>query len=176
MKKPRRLVAYYVAGVAVLPLLAAALCAALFAGHGSSVVARDGEGAVVARAPLADSGRFGIGYVHSYYGTPATERFVADRDGSFRLVGVSSPDEAVLDYYGLEGRKEATGDVLRLVPAVPQRFETLPLVATATGRRALVVSGERIPLYGEDGPVHLSIRVEEDTPLARVRRALGEGG
>ena len=159
-----------------MPLLAAALFATLPAGHAFSVVARDQEDAVVAHAPLPDSGRFEIGYVHSYYGTPATERFVADRDGSFRLVGVSSPDEAVLDYYELEARKEVAGDVLRLVPEEPQRFEALPLVATATGRRALVVSGERIPLYGEDGPVHLNIRVEEDTPLARVRRALGEGG
>ena len=157
-------------------LVLVALATALAADYGSSVVARDRGGAVVARAALPGSGRFEIEYVHSYYDTPAAEHFVADRDGGFLLVGVSSPDEAVLDYYELEARKEVAGDVLRLVPEEPQRFETLPLVATATGRRALVVSGERIPLYGEDGPVHLNIRVEEDTPLARVRRALGEGG
>ena len=153
-------------------LVLVALATALAADYGSSVVARDHGGAVVARAPLAGSGRFEIEYVHSYYGAPATEHFVADRYGGFLLVGISSPDEAVLDYYELEGLKEATGGSLRLVPERPPRFETLHLIATGTGRRTLVVSGERFPLYAESGPVHMTIRIEEDTLLSEPDGAL----
>lgn len=67
---------------------------------------RDAGGRKVVRAPLPDSGLFRIEYVHSYYEAPATEHFVAERDGSFELVEVSSPSEAVLDYYEIEGRAE----------------------------------------------------------------------
>lgn len=140
---------------------------------GPSVVVRDAGGtAVVARSALPDSGEFGIEYVHSYFGEPAAEHFVADRDGSFRLVGISSRSEAVLDYYELEGRKEAASGSLRLIPGESQRFEMLPLIATQKGRRTLVVSGERQPLYERDGPVHLTIRVEEGTLLSELRGAL----
>lgn len=172
MKKGRRRF-LRLRGVAVFLLVLVALVTALAADYGSSVIARDREGAVVARAPLPGSGRFEIEYVHSYYDTPAAEHFVADRYGGFLLVGVSSPDEAVLDYYELEGRKEEVADgSLRLVPERPPRFETLHLIATETGRRTLVVSGERFPLYAESGPVHMTIRIEEDTLLSELGGAL----
>ena len=47
-------------------------------------------------------------------------------------------------------------------PRGPQRFERLPLIATATGRRTLAVDGRRYPLYGA-APRHLTIAVEEGT-------------
>jgi hypothetical protein len=140
---------------------------------GTSVVVRDSEG-MTSRYPLPGSGEFEIEYMHSYYQVPAVERFVADADGSFELFEVSSPSEAVLDYYEMEGRKENGGDVLRLVPEEPHRFEILPLIATEKGRRALVVSGERIPLYRSGGLHHVTIQLEEDTLPTEVRGLLGE--
>ena len=110
--------------------------------------------------------------MHSYYGDPAYEHFSADPRGGFELVGISSPNEAVLDYYELEGRKEADGEQMRLVPHEARRFEEVPLVGTATGRKTLVVSDERLPLYTDDGPAHLTLRLEENAPLTE---ALGGG-
>ncbi len=139
---------------------------------GSSVLVYDADDRTVLRAALQDSGRFGVEYVHSYYEVPATEHFVAEEDGSFELVEISSPSEAVLDYYELEGRKEANEDFFSLAPEEHQRFDKLPLIGTEKGERTLVVSGERFPLYEEDCPRHVTIRVEEDTPLTEVRRML----
>lgn len=123
---------------------------------------------MISRSPLPDSGEFQIEYVHSYYDAPATEHFNVNEDGSFELVGVSSPSEAVLDYYELEGRKEIEGELLRLVPDEPQEFEALPLIGTQRGRRTLVVSGERFPLYGEGGARHIVVEVERDVFLWNV--------
>lgn len=149
---------------------------ALFAlASGPSVVVRGPDGAAVARAPLPDSRRFEIEYLHSYYREPAVETFVAGPRGGFALVAVSSPSEAVLDYYELEGDKETVagpdGPWMRLVPEEPQRFEELPLIGTAKGRKTLVVPGERTPLFEEDGPsAHLVLRVERGV-LGRSSRA-----
>ncbi|MCA1715882.1 MAG: hypothetical protein LC781_03155 [Actinobacteria bacterium] len=140
--------------------------------RGLSILVYDADGRTVARAALPDSGRFEIEYVHSYYEVPATEHFVAEEDGSFELVEVSSPSEAVLDYYELEGRKEANEVFFSLTPEENQKFGELPLIGTAKGERTLVVSDERFPLYEEGAPRHLTIRVEEDTPLTEVRRML----
>ena len=140
----------------------------LAADWGVSVVVRDTDGRVVSRSSLPDSGEFGIEYVHSYYGDPAYEHFSADPRGGFELVGISSPNEAVLDYYELEGRKEADGEQMHLVPHEARRFEELPLVGTATGRKTLVVSDERLPLYTDDGPAHLTLRLEENAPLTEA--------
>jgi len=139
---------------------------------GSSVLAHDADGRTVARAALPDSGRFEVEYVHSYYEVPATEHFVAEEDGSFELVEISSPSEAVLDYYELEGRKEAGEYLFSLAPDSPQRFDSLPLIGTEKGERTLVVSGERFPLYEESASRHVTIRVEEETPLTEAQRML----
>lgn len=42
---------------------------------------------------------------------PTAEPSVAGKHGSLELAGVSSPSEAVLDYYELEGRREANIDL-----------------------------------------------------------------
>ncbi len=141
---------------------------------GMSVVVRDPEERTTSRYPLPGSGEFEIEYVHSYYKAPAAEHFVAKEDGSFELFEVSSPSEAVLDYYEMEGRKEIGGDLLRLISQEPQRFETLPLIATEKGRRTLVVSGERIPLYEDGGLRRVTVQVEEGTLSTEVRELLGE--
>lgn len=158
------------------PLVLAGAALLILAGtftvhRGSSVLVYDADGRTVARAALPDSGRFGIEYVHSYYEVPATEHFVAEEDGSFELVEISSPSEAVLDYYELEGRKEANEDFFSLAPDSPQRFDALPLIGTEKGERTLVVSGERFPLYEESAPRHVTLRVE-DTPLTEAWRML----
>ena len=137
-----------------------------------SVLVRDPEGRTTSRYPLPGSGEFKIEYVHSYYQAPAAEHFVAEKDGSFELFEVSSPSEAVLDYYEMEGRKEIGDDLLRLVSEEPQRFETLPLIATDKGRRTLVVSGERIPLYEEGGLHRVTIQAEKDALSTELRELL----
>lgn len=139
---------------------------------GASVVVRDERGGAVVHAALPASGRFRIEYTHSYYEAPATEHFVAKRDGGFELVEISSPSEAVLDYYELEGRREAEGEVFRLILDEPRRFETLPLIGTEKGRRTLIASNEQFPLYEASVPRHVTLRVEEDTFLTEVRGLL----
>jgi hypothetical protein len=160
-------------GVGALFSLLAALVA-YASDWGMSVVVRDSEGRTTSRYALPGSGEFEIEYVHSYYKAPVTEHFVADEDGGFELFEVSSPSEAVLDYYELEGRKELGYDLLRLVPEEPQRFETLPLIATEKGRRTLIVSGERKPFYKEGGLRHVTIKVEEDAISTELRELLDE--
>ena len=126
----------------------------------------------MSRHQLSGSGDFEIEYVHSYYDAPVVEHFVAEKYGGFELVEVSSSSEAVIDYYELEGHKEAGDDLLRLVLDEPQRFETLPLIATEKGRRTLEVWNERFPLYARGGPQHLVIRVEEDTLFTEMHGLL----
>lgn len=142
---------------------------------GSSVVARGEDGGAVARGELPGSGRFEIEYVHSYYRAPTVERFVADEGGGFALVGISSTSDGVLDYYAVGGRKSTDGRWSSLKLDREQRFEELPLIATAKGRKILVVGGERFPLFEDGGPVHLTLRVEEDTPLTEALALLRQG-
>jgi hypothetical protein len=160
-------------GVGALFFLLAALVA-YASDWGMSVVVRDSEGRTTVRYLLPGSGEFEIEYVHSLYQAPAAEHFAADEDGSFELFEVSSPSEAVLDYYEMEGRKETGEDLLRLLPEEPQWFETLPLIATEKGRRTLVVSGEKIPLYEEGGMRRVTIQVEEDALSTELRELLEE--
>jgi hypothetical protein len=144
------------------PLIVAVLAGALLAGGCGerTVVVRDDGGRVLVEARLPESGRFALEYRHSYYRVPAREEFRAGGSG-FRMVGVSSPSEAVLDYYAIAGAKRL-GAWSTLAPERPERFERLPLIATATGRRTLAVGDRRYPLYGA-APRHLTIAVEEGT-------------
>jgi hypothetical protein len=139
---------------------------------GISVMVYDPGERTLARYQLPGSGDFEVQYVHSYYEAPASEHFVAEKDSSFELVEVSSPSEAVLDYYELEGRKEAEEGLLRLVPDEPQRFEELSVIGTEKGRRTLIVSDERFPLYEKDRPRHVTLRVE-GTIFTESRGLLG---
>jgi hypothetical protein len=142
------------------PLAALALAGALLAAGcgGREVVVRDDAGRVLVKAALPADGRFALAYRHSYYRVPARERFEAGSDG-FRMVGVESPSEAVLDYYAIAGAK-TPGRWMALAPVEPRRFDRLPLIATATGRRTLEVAGRRYPLYAR-APRHLIIEVED---------------
>lgn len=125
------------------------------------VVAHERDGGAVAELPLPRSGAFALTYRHSYYRRPAEERFVAAEDGSFRLVEIRSPSEAVLDYYEIEGTRMRRGGWWTLRLARPARFERMPLAATAVGRRTLVAGDQRAPLYRSDGrAAHLTIAVE----------------
>jgi hypothetical protein len=140
-----------------------ALAGALLAagcGGGRTVVVRDDGGDVLVEARLPESGRFALEYRHSYYRVAAREQFHAD-GSRFRMVEVSSPSEAVLDYYEIAGAKRL-GRWSTLAPARPRSFERLPLIATPTGRRTLAVDGRRYPLYGT-APRHLTIAVEGGT-------------
>ena len=141
--------------------MAALAGALLAAGCGErTVVVRGDGGKVLVQARLPESGRFALEYRHSYYRVAAREEFRAG-DSGFRMVAVSSPSEAVLDYYAIAGAKHL-GPWSTLAPAHPRSFERLPLIATAKGRRTLAVGGRRYPLYGA-APRHLTIAVEEGT-------------
>ena len=165
----------------LLPLVLVIAGSLVFAGAfatdwGESVVVRDADGKMLSRSSLPSSGEFSVEYFHSYYEVPAAEHFSADPGGGFELVGISSPSEAVLDYYGLEGHKTADDERMRLVPEETQRFEELPLVGTETGRRTLVLPERRVPLFTESGaPMHLTLQIEEDNLLTEARRVLEEG-
>jgi hypothetical protein len=139
-------------------LLAAALGAMAMTGGSPHVVARATDGDVVAELRLPASGTFALEYRHSYYRAPAREIFRVTGDG-FELVAVSSPSEAVLDYYEIDGERERRGGSWTLRPARPARFERMALAATETGRRTLVAGDRRVPLFGGDD-VHLRLEVE----------------
>jgi hypothetical protein len=146
-----------VAGATAAPL---ALAAGWLPGKAERVVVvRDAAGEEIVRAPLPAGGGFALAYRHSVHGAPARERFAAE-EGGFRLRSLGSPSAAVLDYYALAGRRTRAGGWLRLVPHERRRYERLPLVASATGRRSLLVGGQRIPLYGRSVR-HLTLVVEE---------------
>ncbi len=162
----------FLIGVAAL-LVLLTIAATYAADFGSSVVVRDAGGAEVYRSSLPGSGEFGIEYVHSYYEVSATEHFVVAKDRGFELVEVSSPSEAVLDYYEIEGRKSMDGEWISLTPDEPRRLEELPLIGTEKGQRTLIVSGERLPLYEAGGPRHVNIRVERDAFYSGLRGLFG---
>jgi hypothetical protein len=125
------------------------------------VVATDRGGDTVAELALPRSGAFELTYRHSYYRRPAVERFAAADDGSFRLVEIASPSEAVLEYYEVEGERSRGGGWWRLRLARPARFERMALAATAVGRRTLAAGGREAPLFRAGGRArHLTITVE----------------
>jgi uncharacterized protein DUF1850 len=137
-------------------LLAGAVAFMAVAGGSPHVVARTADGEKVADLRVFDT--FALEYRHSYYRQPARETFRVRRDGAFELVAVSSPSEAVLDYYEIEGTRARRGGWWSLRPERPARFDSMALAASAIGRRTLVADGRRAPLYG--GDVHVRITVE----------------
>jgi len=134
------------------------LAAALSGSAGPELVVRDEQGREIGRAALPD-GSFALAYRHSYYRAPAREHFTVT-NGVIRLDEIASPRAAVLDYYALAGERSRRGGWLQLRLAEPRRYERLPLIATATGRRTLVVGNERVRLYGREAR-HLTIEVDE---------------
>lgn len=120
---------------------------------------RDADGLTVARAALPADATFALRYRHSVYGVDAWEHFVAEAGGGLRLVAVSSPSEAVLDYYGAEGTRTRDAAGWHLTLAAPARMAELPLIATETGRRTLVVGADATPLFTGEA-AHLSVAIE----------------
>ena len=146
---------------AALAAVALAGGAAVSADGPARVVAQDRVGDTVAELALSRSGTFALTYRHSYYRRPAVERFTAADDGSFRLVEIASPSEAVLEYYDVEGARARRGGWWTLKLARPARFTKMALAATAVGRRTLVADGRRAPLFERDGrDTHVTIAVE----------------
>jgi hypothetical protein len=144
--------------VAVAAVATVAVAGPRLVGGDPAVVVADGRGRQLASVPLPEAGRFALQYRHSVYRAEVTETFAVS-GGGFRLVAVSSPSEAVLDYYELEGRRVADHG-WRLEPAATPRLASLPLVATEVGRRTLVVGDRRVALFEAGGaPAHLVLSV-----------------
>jgi hypothetical protein len=118
------------------------------------VVGNDGR---IASIPLGDASGFSFSYTHSVYERPVVETFEVDDRGGFALVEVRSPAEKALDYYGVEGRRSSEGSWRRLSIDAPLRLTELPMIATPTGRRTLVVGGRHLRLYGEEEATHVTI-------------------
>lgn len=124
------------------------------------VVVTSEEGRVAVALPLGPDRRFALTYRHSVYGVEAAEWFVADCDGRLRMVAVSSPSEAVLDYYAIEGRRDRHGGGWRLRPHQPAAHDELPLMATAHGQRTLLANDHRVPLWDASGEsLRLRLRI-----------------
>ena len=109
------------AAVAAAAVLAGG--AAVSADGPPRVVAQDRDGDTMAELALPRSGTFALTYRHSYYRRPAVERFAAADDGSFRLVEIASPSEAVLEYYDVEGARTRHDGWWTLKLARPARFD-----------------------------------------------------
>ena len=156
--------ARWTAAVAAVAVVLAAAVALL--PRQTTVTVTGADGRPVAAAALPPSGRFELRYRHSYHGVEAVEWFQAAPEGGFSLVAVSSPSQAVLDYYGLAGRVRRDGGWLRLELDRPQRFKRLPLIATGLGRRTLVVGGAATTLVAPGGQAaHLTLGVRRHARL-----------
>ena len=78
----------------------------------------------------------------------------------FALVAVSSPSEAVLDYYEIEGRRARRDGRWTLRAGAPGAVRRMALAATRVGRRTLVAGARARPAVRAGGPVHLRLSVE----------------
>ena len=122
------------------------------------VVATDRDGDTVAELGAAVLGGVELTDRHSYYRRPAVERF-GRGDGSFRLVEIASPSEAVLEYSRSRARADAAAAVAAEL-ARPVRFERMALAATGIGRRTLAAGGHGRRCPGPRARRHLTITVE----------------
>jgi hypothetical protein len=110
------------------------------------------SGAVLGEQPLPADGRFAITYRHSYYRVPATEWLTVGANGALSVERIESPSEAVLDYYELPGvAYERTRERWSTELLDPDPMPRLTVLATATGRRTLVVGDRSLPLWQAEG-------------------------
>ena len=94
------------------------------------------------------AGRVALDYRHSIYGRAGREEFEASPAG-LALVRLSSPAEAVLEYYARPEpvRRVEGGFEIRVDdPPIPR----LRLLASATGQRTLVCGDVRLPLFARE--------------------------
>jgi hypothetical protein len=154
-RQARRLA--FVAGTALALLIGAAP-----RHEAPTIVVSEGNGDVIARLPLPLDGRLALRYRHSIYREPALETFLVGSDHSLRLFELSSPSTAVLDHYALSGHRSVREGWHVLRPASEHSYERLPLIATVTGRRTLVVGERRLPLFTPGRARHLTICVRYD--------------
>ena len=155
VSRKRWLLPRLAAALALLATVAAASWLLSVAGResllaGPVLVVRTSGGRLCDAFPAEAGDGFSLSYIHSIYGAPAEERFVIQNDDRLKLVSVTSPSRAVLEYYG-----PAAGDP-SLVPPV----RTLPLIADRVGRRTLNIAGQQIPLYAFGDGAHLRLQVE----------------
>jgi hypothetical protein len=136
-------------------------------GAGWSIVAERAGGAALAARPLPAGGSFALAYEHSAYRAPAVEIFAVAGRG-FTMYALASPNEAVLDYYAVDGpRAHVSGWWVQRL-ARPQTFATLSLIATPLGRRTLVTGPVCLPLYPRSGAYDLRLRVTRARPAGRT--------
>ena len=97
---------------------------------------------------------------HSIYDQPVTEEFVVDADGRIVLVAVSSPSDAVREYFGITAPGERH-EIERAMPEVVFR------VATGEPQRLRVSGLERSFLDLGDHGDRLVMRASRRSAVAR---------
>lgn len=163
-------VALVAVSLAAAPVAAAMAAGATGAGApvaasgptGLALVVVDGDAAHTVVDRLAAGERVELAYVHSIYGAPARERFRVEGIG-LTLVSVTSPNDAVLDYYAVAGGRTVGADGWRtLTLDEPVQITALPLIATPVGQRTVVVRGRCYPLWTAAPGSHVTLTVRRN--------------
>lgn len=105
------------------------------------MVVTNGSGDTLVSTELPAWGRYAIDYQRSYYDQPATEVFQAN-GVVFRLVALSSPSEAVLDYHDLSGPRSTTNSGVHVLATASPNCPWPP-PSKAVARSSSTVAGIR---------------------------------
>ncbi|MFN8534979.1 MAG: hypothetical protein U0556_15690 [Dehalococcoidia bacterium] len=105
---------------------------------------------------LAANGTITMRYVHSIYHQPAAEVLVADPAG-LRLVRLSSPSEAVLEYYARPEPIHQEGDQFA-IDVADATGAPISALASQVGRRSIEGGGKFVMLH-EAAPHGTPIRI-----------------
>ena len=154
-------------GLAILAALIGPLSRADAAPADPELILRGPGGELLARVQLPTA-EFTLRYRNSLYRSLAEERYVIDRDGRIRLVGLAADELAVLEeYYAIDrpAQRQDAGATRawRAEPAREVVIETLVVAATDLGRRTLLVEGA--------APLELWPLVEDGAPSVRLEVA-----
>ncbi len=125
-------------------------------------------GRVLALLPVEQGAFLRLSYVHSVYDRPGVEEFVVE-SGGLRLVRLTSPSAAVLEYYARPEPivRDGEGYAIHVVACArgtacdpPAPLRRLSLLASIEGRRTLTYGGRELPLYqlaAPDGRIVLTV-------------------
>jgi hypothetical protein len=122
-------------------------------------VVDEARGESIAVLPVAGDSLLELRYVHSVYHQPAVEEFAVRPDG-LRLVRLTSPSVAVLEYYARPEPVTPTDTGFEIRLATAERYPRLEVLVGEVGQRTVVYAGRELPLYrlaGEGVRVGLTV-------------------